>query len=85
MAKAEKSRMVRLYNCGTQMIPLQVRPPGADFYTGESQVRLAPGQDTLLPHSHLRWEQIENLQKRRMIRVIYDSQEAEDAEAVVNP
>ena len=81
---ADKSRVVRIYNCSKQMIGLQVRPPGADFYTSESQVRLTPGQDTLLPHSHLRWEQIENLQQRRMVKVIYDSKEADDRDATIS-
>ena len=82
MAK-DKSRVVRIYNCSKQLVPLQVKPPGADFYTSESQVRLIPGQDTLLPYSHLRWEQIENLQRRGMIRILYDSETAKEREAVL--
>lgn len=74
--KVDKSRVIRIYNCSKQMVPLQIRPPGSDFYTSEAQVRLAPGQDTLLPASHIREEQIDNLQRRRMIRVIYDSEES---------
>ncbi len=76
MAKAKKARsaMVRLYNCSKQMIPLQVRAPGSDFYSNEQQVRLESGKDVMLPKSYLRMEQIENLQKRRMLKVNYDSE-----------
>ncbi len=75
-AKKTKSAMVRLYNCSKQMIPLQVRAPGADFFSNEQQVRLEPGKDVMLPKSYLREDQIENLRKRRMIQVNYDSEAA---------
>jgi|6_EtaG_2_1085325.scaffolds.fasta_scaffold29484_2 hypothetical protein len=81
----QKSSVVRIYNCSSQMIALQVRPPNSDFYRNEQQVRINPGQDALLPKSHLRNEQIENLQKRRMIQVIYDSEAHVDQEAAVTP
>lgn len=76
MAKKQKSSMMRLYNCSRQMIPLQVRAPGSDFFSNEQQVRLDPGKDVMLPKSYLRIEQIENLQKRRMLQVNYDSDDA---------
>lgn len=69
-----KSAVVRVYNCSEQMIPLQLRVPGGDFYTSEQQVRLEPGTDVVLPKSHLRLEQVNNLQKRRMLKIIYDSE-----------
>lgn len=75
MAKAKKrAATVRIYNCSKQMIPLQVRAPGSDFFTNEHQIRLDPGKDVALPKSHLREDQIENLRKKRMIKVIYDSE-----------
>lgn len=76
MAKAKKARSatIRLYNCSKQMIPLQVRAPGADFFSNEQQVRLEPGKDVTLPKSYLREDQVENLRKRRMIQVNYDSE-----------
>ena len=74
----KKSAVIRIYNCSKQMIPIQVRAPGSDFYTNEQQVRIGSGKDVTLPKSHLRMEQVENLQKRRMIQVVYDS-EAEEA------
>lgn len=72
MAK-KKLAVVRLYNCSKQMIPLQVRAPGSDFYSNEQQVRLAPGKTVELPKSYLLEEQISNLQKRRMLKIDYDS------------
>jgi hypothetical protein len=80
-----KTRVVRVYNNSKQMIPLQVRIPGSEFYTGESQVRLDPGQEALLPFNHLRADQIDNLRRRGMIKILYDSQTAEDQEAAVTP
>ncbi len=74
MAKKARSAMVRLYNCSKQMIPLQVRAPGSDFFSNEQQVRLEPGKDVMLPKSYLRTDQIDNLRKRRMIQVNYDSE-----------
>jgi hypothetical protein len=71
--KKAKSDVVRIYNNSRQMIALQVRAPGADFYTHEQQVRLHPGKDVVLPKTHLREEQIKNLQAKRMIKVLYDS------------
>jgi hypothetical protein len=67
------------------MVALQVRPPGSDFYRNEQQVRINPGDDALLPKSHLRAEQVENLQKKRVIQVIYDSEEHANQEAAVTP
>lgn len=85
MAKKNKSPVVRIYNCSKQMIPLQVRAPGSDFFTNEQQVRLEPGQDVALPKSHLREDQIKNLQKRRMVQVVYDSEAAEEQREAVTP
>jgi hypothetical protein len=67
------TRMVRVFNSCKQMIPLQMRPPGTSFYRYEQQIRLNPGQHALLPLDHLREDQIENLQKRGFIKIIYDS------------
>jgi hypothetical protein len=67
--------IVRLYNCSNQLIQLQARPPKSDFYTNEMQVRLQPGQVATLDKAHLLKDQVENLCKRGLIRVVYDSQE----------
>lgn len=77
MAKI-KSHTLRIYNSSNQMIPLQVRAPGSDFYTNEQQVRLNPGKSVILMKSHVRMDQIENLQKRGILRVVFDSEVAQD-------
>lgn len=68
------AHVIRLMNISKQMIPLQVRPPQGDFYLHEQQVRINPGATVMLPKNHLRSDQLQNLQSRRMIRVIYDSE-----------
>ena len=83
MAEKKRSHVVRIYNSSRQMIPIQVRTPGSDFYSNEQQIRLAPGQDTLLPKSHLRAEQIQNLKARGFIKVIYDSEEQAERDAAL--
>lgn len=86
MSKAKKSHVVRIYNASKQLIQLQVRAPGGDFFTNESQVRIKPGQDALLPKSHLRADQIENLTKKGFIKVLHDSEVVADREeALVSP
>jgi len=73
-----KSHVVRVYNNSKQLIALQVRSPDGDFYTSEQQVRILPSKSVILPKSHIRLDQIENLQKRGMIKVVYDSEIAQD-------
>ena len=82
---SKKSHVIRIYNGSTQMIALQVRPPNSDFYRSEQQVRINPGQSALLPKSHLRDEQIQNLQKKGFIKIVYDSEVVADREAAVTP
>jgi hypothetical protein len=85
MSKAKKSHVVRIYNSSKQLIQLQMRPPGSDFFTNESQVRIFPNEDVLLPKSHLLWNQIENLKKKGFIKVLHDSEAVEELqEALVN-
>lgn len=75
-----KSHVVRLYNSSKQMIPIQVKAPGADFFS-QQQVRIEPGKSVLLAKSHLLMEQIENLQKRRMLKILHDSEVADERAA----
>jgi hypothetical protein len=65
--------IVRVYNCSKQLIQLQARPPKTDFYANEMQVRLMPGQQATLVKNHLLMDQVENLCKRGLLRVVYDS------------
>lgn len=71
---AKKTEIVKIYNCSTQLVQLQLRVPGGDFYTDEQQVRILPGKEAELPKNHLREDQIANLKARRMIKVTYDSE-----------
>jgi hypothetical protein len=65
---------IKIYNTSSQLIRLQLRPPGGEFYSTEQQVGIAPGQVVSLPKSHVLQEQVENLQRRQMLRVLYDSE-----------
>ena len=69
-----KGAVVRLYNCGKQMIPVQVKPPKGDFYLHEQTVYLRPGKTVKLPKSYLNQAQIRNLQANRQIKVLFDSE-----------
>lgn len=70
----QKTATMRLYNASKQSLRLQVRPPGGDFFTSEQQVTLNPGQQVTLIKSHVNIDQIQNLQKRGMLRVVFDSE-----------
>jgi len=82
MAK-HKTHVVRIYNDSSQMIALQVRAPGGDFFKNEQQVRLSPGQDALLPKSFLLNDQVKNLVARGMLKVTYDSELLENQERIL--
>lgn len=80
MSKAKKSHVIRIYNNSNQLIQLQMRAPGGDFFTNESQVRINPGRDVLLPKSHVRQDQVENLTKKGFIKILHDSEVVADRE-----
>lgn len=69
-----KTHVVRIYNKSKQMIALQARAPGSEFYRNEQQVRIMPGKSVMLPKAHIMPDQITNLQARGMIAVTYDSE-----------
>ena len=83
MAK-QKTHVIRVYNTSKQMIALQVRAPGSDFYQNEQQVRLTSGPDALLPKSFLINDQVKNLVARGMLQVTYDSEVQEQREEAIN-
>jgi hypothetical protein len=56
------------------MIALQMRAPGGDFYGGEQQIRLLPGQDVSVPKSYVNDHQILNLKARRMIKILSETE-----------
>ena len=72
----EAGHVVQIYNCSGQMIPIVVRPPGGDFYLHEQTVYLRPGKTVRLPKSFLNDPQVANLQAKRMIRILHDSEKA---------
>jgi len=71
-----QSEVIHIYNRSKQTIPLQVKPPGGDFFLHEQAVQLNPGKTVKLPKSYVNQSQIENLQKRQQIQVIFDSETA---------
>lgn len=77
-----KSHVQKLYNCSPQTLNIQVRKPGSDFYRGEQQIKLGPGKTVDLPKDHLIQEQILNLQSKRMLKVLFDSEKVEDSKAM---
>lgn len=68
------SEVMRIYNSSRQMIQLQARPPKTDFFTNEVQIRLNPGQSVDVVRNHMNMDQIENLCKKGLLKVVYDSQ-----------
>lgn len=72
-----KSAIIRIMNTGKQLLQLQVRPPNGDFYQDEQQIRMLPGHIVELPKSHLLEDQIQNLQRRGELKVVFDSEYVE--------
>lgn len=76
MARARKrTEVIRIYNKGKQVIPLQVKPPKGDFYLHEQQIHLRPGKSVLLPKEHVRMDQVTNLTAKGMLKTTFDSSE----------
>ena len=57
-------------NRSRQLITIQAKPPGGDFYRDERQIRLQPGKSITLPKRYLNQSQIENSRARGFIDVI---------------
>jgi hypothetical protein len=83
MAKKKKSStaVLRLMNIGKQTIPLEVKPEGGDFYRDRSNVYLHPKKVVDLPKSYLNMKQIENLQKKRHLKIVRDEEKVEKEKA----
>ena len=81
----EAGHVVQIYNCSRQMIPIVVRPPGGDFYLHEQTVYLRPGRTVRLPKSFLNDPQIINLQAKRMIQILHDTEKAATSDRQPNP
>lgn len=66
----KNTKFITVMNTSKQMIPLQVKQPGADFFVAERQVRIRPGKSVQLPADYLMDAQIDNLRSRKDIQVI---------------
>jgi len=72
--KKKEIGTVTVYNCSKQLVPIHLNAPkGMDFYIGAQDYRLYPGRKFTFRKDRLRMQQIERLQKQRMIQVINDS------------
>jgi len=78
-ATAKKDKhVIRIYNPTKQMIPIQVKPPGGDFFLHEQTIYLGAGKTVKLPKSYVNQSQLRNLQSSRSLKVIYDSEEHQE-------
>lgn len=78
--KASKSSVVVIYNCSNQLVQLQACIPGGDFYSSEAQIRIPPSRHVNLLKSHLRDDQITNLAKKGIIKILHDSEASDSRE-----
>ena len=70
----EDGHTITVYNRGRQVIPLQVKPPGGDFFLHEQTVHLHPGKHVTIPKSYANSSQIKNLQAKRQIQILADTE-----------
>lgn len=64
------SEIITLYNQSKQAIPIHVRPPGGEFYQSEQQVTIRPSKSISLIKEHVNMDQVNNLQRRGMLKII---------------
>ncbi len=68
------SDTIIVYNSSKQAVPLSLRPPGAEFFTSEQQVTLNPGKQITLIKEHVNLDQVSNLQRRGILKVLKNPQ-----------
>jgi len=69
--KQEQIEYVMLYNPKRMTLHLQLSPPpGMDFFRGEQTVQLKHKEQSRFPAHRLMKEQIINLEKRGMLKVL---------------
>ena len=56
-------------NVSRQLIPVQVRRPGGDFYKDEQQIRIKPGETVRLPAAMLLQHQLDNCKLRHELKI----------------
>jgi len=71
-AKAEKGGpMVTIYNPGTQMVPIRLKPPaGGDFFLHEQSIYVRGKKTAQLSARRVDWNQLDNLQKKGVIKLV---------------
>ena len=69
-SRTRERRPIRIVNSSSQMIPIQLTAEGEDFFRGQQQIQLQPGQDVALDEKYLIPGQVENLQKRGLLQLI---------------
>ncbi len=74
MAKRVRSATIRIYNKSAQLIPIQIKPPGGDFFLHEQQIRIPPGKSVTVMKDHILLEQVMNLKARGMLQITNDSE-----------
>jgi len=75
-------QMIRIYNKSKQTISLQARPPKGDFFLHEQQIRIGAGKSVTVAKDYLLESQINNLCKRQILQITYDSDVAKNATAM---
>jgi hypothetical protein len=76
MTTKTKSAVVRIYNKSNQTIPIQLCPPDGDFFLHQQCVYVRAKQTVTVPKSYLNEDQIKNLQMRRELQILFDSDDA---------
>jgi hypothetical protein len=66
----EEMEFVTIENISSQMVRIQIKPPGGDFYLDEQQIQINPNNRISVPKDHLLWQQIENFKAHKILRVI---------------
>ncbi len=78
-ARNKSKETLTIINISKQLVPLQIKKAkGMDFYVSARDVHLHPGKKITLPKHRLWTEQIDRLSKRRLIRVLIDSEKVEE-------
>lgn len=74
--KRSEVHYVTLYNPSKgQLIPIQLSaPPGVDFFRGEQTIHLKPRERNKFPAHRLNKHQINNLEKKGMLKVFSGSE-----------
>lgn len=67
---AKKNTVIKIYNRSRQMIPLQVKPPGGDYFLHEQTIYLSPKKTVSIPSGYLLADQIKNLKARRELAIV---------------